>query len=76
LFYHFLDSVAQVDQFINEAFIPFDPRNNAVYNLEHLTTKDIFRIVSLYTNYFDDRNLKTSQLGVAEKTYIFSKQLK
>lgn len=60
--------MTQVVQFINETFIPFDPHNNAVYNLEHLATKDIFRTVFLYTDYFDDKNLKSFTAWCSRKT--------
>lgn len=37
----------------------FNLYNSAVYNLKHLTTKDTFRVVSLYADHFDDKNLKS-----------------
>lgn len=42
-------------QFTNEAFFPFDSHNNVVYSYKYLTTKEIFRTVSIYTDYFDDK---------------------
>lgn len=52
---------------------PFNLYNNAVYNLKHLTTKDTFRVVSLYADHFDDKNLKsfTTWCSRKKKDYIF-----
>ena len=38
--------------------MPSDPHNHAVYTLKKISTKDIFRIVFGYTDYFDDKNIK------------------
>ena len=65
--------MAQIVQFISEVSISFNPHNNAVYNLKYLTTKDIFRIVSLYTNYFNDNNPKSFTAWCSRKKLHFFK---
>ncbi|KAI9475976.1 MAG: hypothetical protein EXX96DRAFT_540539 [Benjaminiella poitrasii] len=71
------NSKTRIVQFIYELFMPFNPHNNAVYNLKDLTTKDIFCIVSLYTDYFDDRSLRNFTAWCSQKEiYIISKQIR
>ncbi|KAI8095516.1 hypothetical protein BDF21DRAFT_328929, partial [Thamnidium elegans] len=53
-----------------------NPHNHAVYILKQISTKDIFRIVSGYTDYFDDKNIKSFITWCSKKNYIFSKQRK
>lgn len=60
-------------QFINEAFVPFNPHNHAVYTLKQISTKDIFRIVSGYTDYFDDKNIKSFTTWCVNKKLHFFK---
>ncbi|KAL4210370.1 hypothetical protein AB4K20DRAFT_1867367 [Rhizopus microsporus] len=48
----------EVVQYIDEVPMPSDPHNHAVYTLKKISTKDIFRIVFGYTDYFDDKNIK------------------
>ncbi|KAI9020695.1 hypothetical protein CLU79DRAFT_691181, partial [Phycomyces nitens] len=50
-----------------------NPHNNAVYNIKNLTTKDIYRIVSLYTDYFDDKNFKSFTTWCSKKKLHFFK---
>lgn len=69
----FVDALAQVVQFINEVFVPFNPHNHAVYHLKQISTQDIFRIVSGYTDDFDDKNVKSFTTWCAKKKLHFFK---
>lgn len=69
----YVDSVAQIVQFMNEAFVPFDSHHDAVYGLQQWTTKDIDRSVSLYTDSFDSKSLKDFTTWCGQKKLHFFK---
>ncbi|KAI8997478.1 hypothetical protein BDB01DRAFT_714128 [Pilobolus umbonatus] len=68
-----LNSLAQVVQFINEVFVPFNPHNHAVYTPKQISTKDVFRIVSGYTDYFDNKNIQSFTTWSSKKKLHFFK---
>lgn len=60
-------------QFINEVFVPFNPHNHAFYTPKQISTNDVFRIVSGYTDYFNDKNIESFTTWCSKKKLHFFK---
>ncbi|RCH80362.1 hypothetical protein CU098_005056 [Rhizopus stolonifer] len=50
---------AQVKQFINEIYCPFQPKNQEIYSKEMISTKDIYEIVKTYTTIFHEKTCQS-----------------
>lgn len=60
-------------QFLNEAFIPFDPHNEVVYEFKNCIMKGIYSFVTKYTTYLDNKSLSSFSSWCGRKNLDFLK---